>query len=238
MEILTENKYDIKTIVLKKIIDEKEASTIIDEKKTSLFKKLFKKPTPAEVHVQSITLYYECLLTLSGKYIADYFRKATHTISVDSNVQEVVLGGGIFPIESKSTLRKAFVGNRGKNKVDLPLEEHVFIEEEGDVTFDHHGTEIKFQFNIDSKTVENYPQQILDANLTNVKKPEITYDVAVEQLKFILKKPIEQDISNLNDEFTLNVISEVYIPIFEARLVGPNKKIEILRIDAARNKIL
>ena len=44
--------------------------------------------------------------------------------------REVVLGGGIFPIESKSTLRKAFVGNRGKNKVDLPLEEHVFIEEE------------------------------------------------------------------------------------------------------------
>jgi hypothetical protein len=235
---LIENKYDTKTIVLKKIIDEKEASTIIDEKKTSLFKKLFKKPSPDEVHVQSITLYYECLLKLSGKYVADYFRKTTHTISVDSNVQEVVLGGGIFPIESKSTLRKTFVGNRGKNKVDLPLEEHVFIEEEGDVTFDYHGTEIKFQFTIDSKSVENYPQQLLDANLTNVKKPEITYDAAIEQLKFILKKPIEQDIRNLNDEFTLNTISEIYVPIFEARLVGPNKKIEILRIDAVRNKIL
>jgi hypothetical protein len=235
---LIENKYDTKTIVLKKIIDEKEASTIIDEKKTSLFKKLFKKPSPDEVHVQSITLYYECLLKLSGKYVADYFRKTTHTISVDSNVQEVVLGGGIFPIESKSTLRKTFVGNRGKNKVDLPLEEHVFIEEEGDVTFDYHGTEIKFQFTIDSKSVENYPQQLLDANLTNVKKPVITYDAAIEQLKFILKKPIEQDIRNLNDEFTLNTISEIYVPIFEARLVGPNKKIEILRIDAARNKIL
>jgi hypothetical protein len=114
----------------------------------------------------------------------------------------------------------------------------VFIEEEGDVTFDYHGTEIKFQFTIDSKSVENYPQQLLDANLTNVKKPEITYDAAIEQLKFILKKPIEQNIRNLNDEFTLNTISEIYVPIFEARLVGPNKKIEILRIDAARNKIL
>jgi len=235
---LTENKYNIKTIVLKKIIDEKEASAIIEDKKTMLFKKLLKKPKPEEVHVQSITLYYECLLKISGKYVADYFRKATHSISVDSNVQEVVLGGGIFPIESKSALRKAFVGNRGKNKIDLQLEEHVFIEEEGDVTFDHHGTEIKSQFTIDSKTVENYPQRLLDANLTNVKKPEITYDAAVEQLKFILKKPLEQDIRNLNDQFFLNVISEIYIPIFEARLVGPNKKIEILRIDAVRNKIL
>ena len=235
---MTENKYNIKTIVLKKIIDEKEASAIIEDKKTMLFKKLLKKPKPEEVHVQSITLYYECLLKISGKYVADYFRKATHSISVDSNVQEVVLGGGIFPIESKSALRKAFVGNRGKNKIDLQLEEHVFIEEEGDVTFDHHGTEIKSQFTIDSKTVENYPQRLLDANLTNVKKPEITYDAAVEQLKFILKKPLERDIRNLHDQFFLNMISEIYIPIFEARLVGPNKKIEILRIDAVRNKIL
>lgn len=235
---MTENKYDIKTIVLKKIIDEKEASTIIEDKKTMLFKKLFKKPTPDEVYVQSVTLYYECILKLSGKYVADYFRKATHNISVDSNVQEVVLGGGVFPIESKSTLRKAFVGNRGKNKIELQLEEHVFIEEECDVTFDHHGTEIKFQFTIDSKTIENYPQQLLDANLNNVKKLELTYDAAIEQLKFILKKPLEPDIRNLNDRFFLNSISEIYIPIFEARLVGPNKKIEILRIDAARNKTL
>ncbi|GKS67710.1 hypothetical protein YTPLAS73_12570 [Nitrosarchaeum sp.] len=235
---MAKNKYDIKTIVLKKIINEKEALAIVEEKKTSLFKKLFKKPSSYEVYVQSLTLYYECLLKISGKYVADYFRKSTHVISVDSNVHEVVLGDGVFPIESKSTLRKAFVGNRGKNKVGLPLEEHVFIEEEGEVTFDHHGREIKSQFTLNSKTVENYPQQILESNSSTVKKPEITYDAAVEQLKIILKKPLDQDIRNLNDEFTLNTISEVYIPIFEARLVGPNKKIEILRIDAVRNKIL
>lgn len=235
---MTENKYDIKTIVLKKIIDEKEASIIIEDKKTSLFKKLLKKPSPEEVHVQSLTLYYEILLKISGKYVADYFRKSTHIISVDSNVQEVVLGGGIFPIESKSTLRKAFVGNRGKNKIELPLEEHVFVEEEGEVTFDHHGREVKFQFTVNSKTVENYPQQILKSYSSTVRKPEITHDVAVDHLKLILKKPLEQDIRNLNDEFTLNTISEIYIPIFEARLIGPNKKIEILRIDAVRNKIL
>lgn len=235
---MTQNKYDIKTIVLKKIIDEKEASAIIEEKKTSLFKKLFKKPTPEEVHVQSITLFYECMLQLSGKYVADYFRKSFHTISVDSNVQEVVLGDGIFPIEPKSTLRKAFVGNHGKNKVDLPLEEHVFVEEECDVTFDHHCREIKFQFTIDSKTVENYPQKLLDAHSSNVKKPEISYDAAVEKLKIILKKQLDQDIRNLNDKFILNMISEIYIPIFEARLAGPDKKIKLLRIDAVRNKIL
>ena len=43
-------------------------------------------------------------------------------------------------------LRKAFVGKRGKNKIDLKLEEHVFVEEEDELTFDHHGRDVKFPF--------------------------------------------------------------------------------------------
>ena len=43
---------------------------------------------------------------------------------------------------------------------------------------------------------------------------------------------------DLNDEFTLHDITEVYIPIFEARLSDPKKKVGIIRIDAVRKKIL
>ena len=99
---------------------------------------------------------------VSGKYIADYLRKATHKISVDSNVHEVTLGDGVFPVRSKSGLEKAFVGKRGKNKIDLKLEEHVFVEEEDELTFDHHGRNIEFPFKINSKTVENYPKRLLE----------------------------------------------------------------------------
>ena len=42
----------------------------------------------------------------------------------------------------------------------------------------------------------------------------------------------------LNEEFTLHDISEVYMPIFEARLIGPKKKVGIIRIDAVRKKVL
>ena len=45
-------------------------------------------------------------------------------------------------------------------------------------------------------------------------------------------------IRELNDEFVLSDIAEVYVPIFEARLVGPKKKVGIIRIDAVRKKIL
>ncbi len=231
-------KHDTKTVVLRKVLNEEEASKIIEEKKTSIFKSLLKKPKKEDVHVDSIKLFYECLLMVSGQYIADYYRKAVHTISVDSNVQEITFGGGTFPIKEKSGFKRAFVGNRGKNKIDLPLEEHVFVEEEDELVFDHNGTEVKFPFKINSKTIENYPDQILTENSSNVKKMQITFDSAINLLKESLKKPLESDIRKLNEEFTLESITEVYVPIYEARLTGPKNKVGLLRLDAVRKKIL
>ena len=60
----------------------------------------------------------------------------------------------------------------------------------------------------------------------------------VSDLQSQLKKPIEDDVRKLNEEFVLREITEVYVPIFEARLFGPKKKVGIIRIDAVRKKIL
>ena len=236
--VLAKTTHDVKTIVLRKKIEEGEAMDIVEQKKTNPFKSLLSRPKKESVHIHSLKLYYECILMVSGKYIADYFRKATHTISVNSNVHEVALGDGVFPVRSKSGLEKAFVGKRGKNKIDLKLEEHIFVEEEDELTFDHHGREITFPFKIDSKTVENYPKRLLQKNEPNVKKPELTYDAAISKLQSQLKKPMESDVRDLTEEFVLREITEVYVPIFEARLIGPKKKVGIIRIDAVRKKIL
>ena len=225
-------------MVLKKLIDEKIAHDIIDEKKTGIFRTLLKKPKKEEVHVYSVKLNFEAMLLVSGNYTADYYRKATHSIKVDYNVREVVFGDGLFPIRSKSGFQKTLSGKRGKNIIDLDLEEHVFIEEEDTIYFDHHGNEIKFPFKLNSKTLENYPKRILQQNPENVKKPEITYDAVIEKLASKLKRPSDPEIRDLNDNLLINEISEIYVPIFEARLIGPKKKVGILRIDAARNKIL
>jgi len=180
---LAKTIYDVKTVVLRKNIDEKEAMNIVEEKKTKPFKSLLLRPKNEDIHVHSLKLYYECILMVSGKYIADYYRKATYSISVDSNVNEIVLGDGIFPVRSKSGFTKAFGGKRGKNKVDLKLEEHVFVEEEDELIFDHHGNELKFPFKINSKTIENYPKRLLEKNEPNVKKPELTYAAAISKLQ-------------------------------------------------------
>ncbi len=230
--------YEVKTVVLRKNIDETEAMEIVNQKKITPFKSLLSRPKKEDVHVHSLKLYHECILMVSGKYVADYYRKATHAISVGYNIKDVVLGDGLFPVRSKSGFEKAFSGKRGKNKIDLKLEEHVFIEEEDELTFDHHGREIKFPFKLNSKTVENYPKKILEQNSQNVKKPEITIDAAISKLQTLLKKPLETDVRDLAEEFILREISEIYVPIFEARLIGPKKKVGIIRIDAVRKKIL
>ncbi len=230
--------YDKKTIVLRKNIDENEVLEIIEDKKTSLFKSLLSRPKKSDVHVHSLKLNYECILVISGKYIANYFRKATHSISVDSNVSEIVFGDGVFPVRSKSNFKKTITGKRGKNKVDIKLEEHVFVENEDDLSFDHHGRNIEFPFKLNSKTIENYPNRLLEKNSSNVKNSELTYDAAIEKLQSVLKKPLEDDVRKLDEEFVLREITEVYVPIFEARLIGPKKKIGIIRIDAVRKKIL
>ena len=230
--------YDVKFIVIRKNLEEEEAMSIIEQKKTDPFKSLLSRPKKEDIHIDSLKLCYESSLIVSGKYSANYFRKAVHTIDVDSNVHAVVLGDGVFPVRSKSGLEKAFVGKRGKNKVDLNLEEHVFVENEDELTFDHHGLAVELPFKIDSKTIENYPKKILENNLFTIKKPEFTYDSAIENLQIHLKKPLESDVRDLKDEFMLHDITEVYVPIFEARLSDPKKKIEIIRIDAVRKKIL
>ena len=235
---MAKSTHDVKIVVLRKNIDETEAMDMVKQKKTTPFKSLLSRPKKEDVHIHSLKLYHECILMVSGKYVADYFRKANHVISVDSNVHEISLGDGVFPIRSKSSITKAFVGKRGKNKVDLKLEEHIFVEEEDELSFDHHGHEIKFPFKINSKTVEHYPKKILEQNSSNVKKPEITHDAAIKKLQSELKKPLETDVRNLNEEFVLREIAEVYAPIFEARLIGPKKKVGIIRIDAVRKKIL
>lgn len=224
-------------MVLKKKLNLQQVEEIVDEKKTSVFKHLLKRPKKSDIHVHSITLYYEAILLISGSYKADYYRKAIHTIKVDSNVKEVVLGDGVFPARPKSGLGK-ILSNKGKNLVDLELEEHVFIEDEKTIYFDHHGNEIKFPFKLNSKILENYPKRILEQNKSNIKKPEITYDQAKDNLAVKLKRPLEPDVRDLNDEYLINEISEIYVPIYEARLVDPKKKVAILRIDAVRNKIL
>ena len=53
-----------------------------------------------------------------------------------------------------------------------------------------------------------------------------------------LKKSVSVSKRNLEEKITIDEIIELYVPIYEARLIGPKKNVKIMRIDGIRKKIL
>ena len=240
---MSNTDYKIKTVVLRPILDPDDAQQIVENRKTSLFRSMLQKPKKTEVHTHSLKLSYEAFLILSGKYNADFYRKVIHTIDVESTVKEIVVGDDTFPIKrGKGVIGKLGTkiksSARKKNQVDLELEEHVFLEEDKEVAFDHHGKEIKMPYKMSSDLIESYPRRTLEKTKNSIKKPEITYDAAAERLITKLKKSVSIGRRNLQEKITINEIIELYVPIYEARLIGPKKNVRIMRIDAIRKKVL
>ena len=240
---MANSEHKIKTVVLRPILDDDEAEQIIENRKTSLFRSMLQKPKKSEVHVHSINLSYEAFLILSGSYNANFYRKTVHQIHVDPTVKEIIIGDDVFPVESgKGVLGKFNAkikkSTRRKNQINLELEEHVYLNNEEEIAFDHHGKEIKIPYKMSSKLIESYPRRTLEKTKNNVKKPEITYDAAIAKLTSKLKKSVSIGKRNLEEKIIIDEIIELYVPIYEARLIGPKKSIRLMRIDAIRKKVL
>ena len=235
--------YTVKTVVLRPVLDLDEAELIVENRKTTRFRSMLQKPKKSEVHVHSLKLSYEAFLILAGKYNADFYRKVIHTINVKSNVKEIVVGGYTFPIKQGKGIigklgTKIKTSTRKQNQIDLEVEEHVFLEEEKEIAFDHHGKEINMPYKMSTKLIESYPRRILEKTKNNVKKPEITYEAAAKRLITKLKKSVSIGKRNLKEKTSINDIIELYVPIYEARLIGPKKNVRIMRIDGIRKKVL
>ncbi len=229
---MSNTEYKIRTVVLRPILDPDDAQQIVENRKTSLFRSMLQKPKKTDVHIHSLKLSYEAFLILSGKYNANFYRKTVHTINVEPIVREIIVGDNVFPIKKRRFLTKR------KNQIDLELEEHAYIDDEQEIAFDHHGKEIKMPYKMSSRLIESYPRRTLEKTKDNVKKPEITYDAAVVRLTSKLKKSVSIGRRNLEEKVTINEIIELYVPIYEARLIGPKKNVRLMRIDSIRKKVL
>ena len=54
----------------------------------------------------------------------------------------------------------------------------------------------------------------------------------------MIKWTFDAGIKSSEETFEFRDILEIYVPIYEARLIGPKKRVKILRIDAVRKKVL
>ena len=227
----------VRKITLKPQIDSDIAEDMVDNRKVKLFQTLLKKPKKSEIHLHSLKLFYEACLLLSGKYSADFIRDTKHTIHVDKNVRELIIDDKVYPVSQKKSMLSKLEPSR-KNKIKMEFQERLVIENKDDIAFDHHGKEIDLSYSNTQKIIEKYPRKILSGDDDSIKKPEITVDAAINKLISKLKKPTDKGIKSLDEKIEFSDILEVYVPIYEARLIGPKKKIKILRIDAVRKKIL
>lgn len=236
MIVDTDKTPNTKLIVLKLQVDNLEIQEIITKEKTKPFRRFLKSPESNEVHVHSIVLIYEPSMIISGMYKADFLRKSTHEIKVGKNVKEIIFGEGVFP--TSNFIASTGVGSKLRgNSVSLEFEEHVFVEEEKEITLDYHGKLRDFTYKVNAKDIENYPKKMLKKN--TVKKFEISEETAIKKLaKTLRSREKFDDVRDLNEGIVINEITTVYVPIYEARLIGPKKKVAILRFDAVKKKLL
>ena len=234
---MAKNDTKVKIISLKPLLDSDAAEEMIDSRKVKSFQTLLHKPKKNEIHLHSLTLHFESILLLSGKYSVDFIRDAEHTLSVDKDVQEVIISDEVFPVKKKhgvlSKLEPSF-----KNKIKILMQERVMLENTADISFDHHGKEINLSYNDTLKLLEKHPKKTINEDKESIRKPEITIAAAKSKLISKLKKPADAGTKSSEEIFDFRDILEIYVPIYEARLIGPKKRIKIVRIDAVRKKIL
>ena len=171
-------------------------------------------------------------MTLSYKEVTDILK-----IIDSSDVQEVIISDEVFPVKKKhgvlSKLEPSF-----KNKIKIDMQERVMLENTADISFDHHGKEINLSYKDTVKLLDKHPKKTINEDKESIRRPEITIDAAKSKLISKLKRPADAGTKSSEELFDFRDILEIYVPIYEARLIGPKKRVKILRIDAVRKKIL
>lgn len=225
-------------VVLKRLVSDSEAHELVDAKKAAAFRTMLSSPKKDQIHTHSVNTAYEATTMLLGEYRANYYRKAEHTINVDHNVKRVEIGDGVFNVLPKSRIGRAVSSSKSKRKVTLHLEEYVSDFREGEIFVDHHGSEVKRFAHPKPSKLEPYPSRVLDG-ADIVRHSELKEDALVGHLcEKLVPVSARGELRDLQDRATIKKIVHIYIPIIEAKLVGPKKRIRMLRIDAVSKKVL
>lgn len=227
-----------RTVVLRRRMGDAEAREAVESRKAAAFRTLLSSPRRADVHTDSVRVAYEAVTMLSGRHTATYYRRATHTIRVDHNVVRVEAGDGVFEARAQSRIGRAISGRGASRRVDLEVEELVSDRREGSVFVDHHGRPTAFRHATRARDVEPYPRRAL-ASADAVRDPEVAQGELVALLREAISPGLdESSVRDLDESLEVTAIDRIYVPIVEARLVGPRRRVRILRIDAVSGRSL
>lgn len=232
----------LKVIILKPEVSREEVEELVEKKKAGLYGTVVKRPKKEEIKILAIDLFYEPYWIIGGSYSGEYYRKKVYEISTEKVVTEVIIGSGVFPVRTeKGTWKKIKnsmkVGEKD-NKLDIPVEEHVKIDNEDEIVFNSHGKEVKFPYKINSKNIENFPNDILKSNKNSVRPSTLNEDQVVEELIKALRGKEAEEIRMIREKIVIDRLEQVYVPVYEARCVNAKNKMQLLRIDGMSSKTL
>ena len=239
-----EQKIDSKkTTVFKAMVSEQQVQDVANKKKTSLYGTVFNRPKSEEISISSIELFYEPYWIVRGNYYSEYFRKTIYDFATSPEVKEVIIGSGKFPVRTEKgkwdKIRATMKVGDNENKVEIPVEEHVELDIEDEIALNSTGTEIKFDYKIDSRNVENFPEEILKNNEMHLRPSSLNEDQVVDRLIGLLQEGnMDEGIRKIKEKITIDRLEQIYVPVYEVKCVNSKNKVETLRVDGMNLKIL
>lgn len=231
-----------KLIIVKPNSTLQEIQNFVEKKKSGMFGTALTRPKSDTIDVVSVKLFFEPTWRIRGEYNIDYFRKNSYQISTDLHVKEVLIGSGTFPIITKSGVWKKFKDSvkigEIKNKLDLPVEEHLEISRRAEIYLNSQGKDFELKHKISSKNIEKFPEEFIKANQIMMRSSDFTEKHVVESFLNFAKKDLGEYLRIVSESLEIFIVEKIFLPIYEARIVDSKNKIKILRIDGINSKIL
>lgn len=231
-------------VVLRTKFKPQEIMEIFEKKKTSLFGSALRRPKPSEITSKLPELFLEQITNVSGSYSINFEREVSYTIKVDEDVTDVTIGNHKFPVTNVSGVFKKFgkkmkegVGLKKRN-LEINVTEHAVDSIVDSMYFDCNGLESSFEYNINSESVENYSQKILDTNKGHIRNVPIEEEIIFSKLVQKLKTSLSSDIQINSEDFVITEFKEIFIPVYEIKCYDSKDKAAVARIDALTGKFL
>jgi hypothetical protein len=193
-----------KTVVYRTLIDSAAVRIEGEKNKHKLFKRfLFLSRPSEEIEFVSIEKYYEPYIIISGRYLIDYYRKESYSITVDKAVKEVVLFNRTFiPGQSSVTFASyAAIRFEGEERLVKQIRSLILLNKEGQ--------DLKIN-EFESAPAEDNPQKILKSFKITKVAPEMDLKVIHTRIK---QRP--NDIHRIvSEELKVDERSVIYTPRF------------------------
>jgi hypothetical protein len=193
-----------KTVVYRTLIDSAAVRIDGEKNKQKLFKRFLFLSRPTEkIEFVSIEKYYEPYIIISGRYLIDYYRKGSYSITVDKAVKEVVLFNRTFIPGQSSVSFASYAAIRfeGEERLVKQIRSLILLNKDGQ--------DVKIN-EFESAPAEENPQKILKSSKTAKVAPELDLKVIYTRIK---QRP--NDVHRvLNEELNVDERSVIYTPRF------------------------